>query len=192
MPTIQRNNISLNNLVYTTGYYVNPNWIVSLSPSKVGSGTAQWNASSLQGNPILNITPASGQVLAWSTSGWIPSGISSYSGSGSISTLGAVTLDGTVSGTLSTTNSTLLDSSPISSGDCIKYIIKAKHSTDIQSSEILLVANNGDSYMTQYGIVYTSSLLANFSTSISGSYINLYAQATNNNTDIKLFKTIIN
>ena len=75
MPIIQRNTTSLSNLVYNTGIYVNPSWILSLSASKVGSGTAQWNASQLQGYPIYTGVPSSGQVLSWTSSGWFPSGV---------------------------------------------------------------------------------------------------------------------
>ena len=75
MPIIQRNTTSLSNLVYTTGIYINPNWIVSLAAGKVGSGTAQWNASQLQGYPIYTGVPSSGQVLSWTSSGWFPSGV---------------------------------------------------------------------------------------------------------------------
>jgi len=82
MPIIQRNTLSLNNLVYTTGNYVNPNWIVSLSPNKVGSGVAQWNAGQLQGYNISTGVPVAGSVLTWTTaSGWQPSGISGGFGS---------------------------------------------------------------------------------------------------------------
>lgn len=195
MPLIQRNTITLSNLVYTTGNYVNPHWIVSLSPAKVGSGIAQWNASQIRGYPVYTGVPTSGQVLAWTSSGWYPSGITSGGGGGSSAccdALGFVTVNGTTSGILSTTGVTLIQSSPLSSGDCLKYITKAKYGTDLQSSEILLVANSSDSFMTQYGIVYTNSFLANFSCEISGSYINLFGQAVNANTEIKLFKITIN
>jgi hypothetical protein len=57
MPIIQRNTLTLQNVVYTTGNYIDPNWIVSLSPNKVGSGVAQWNAGQLQGYSISTGIP---------------------------------------------------------------------------------------------------------------------------------------
>ena len=76
MPLIQRNQLTLSNLVFTTGNYVNPNWIISLSPAKVGSGIAQWNAAQLQGRPIYTGVPGTGTALSWNASGgyWMASG----------------------------------------------------------------------------------------------------------------------
>jgi len=186
MPLIQRNKLTLSNVVWTTGNYVNPPWIVSLSPAKVGSGIAQWNAAQIRGYPVYTGIPTSGQVLAWTSSGWYPSGVTSTN-----TNFGFVYLDGTISGNLSTTNPTLIESSPISSGDCIKYVTKSTYGTSVQSSEILLVANSSTCTLTEYAVVYTNSLLANFSCEISGSYINLFGRAINANTEIKLFKTMI-
>jgi hypothetical protein len=200
MPIIQRNTISLSNLVFTTGNYINPSWIVSLSPAKVGSGTAQWNASQLQGYPIYTGVPSSGQVLSWTSSGWFPNTITasgSFISSGNISTTGTITsgfttFDGTTSGYLSSTNYALVDSYPVSSGNCIKYITKAAYSGAIHVSEILIASDGNDAYMTEYGTVYSSGNLINFSVSYSSNNINLYAKPSYANTSIKLFKTIVN
>jgi hypothetical protein len=70
VPFIQRNSVSLNNVVYTTGRYENPNWIVSLSPSKVGSGTSQWNASHIQSYFVDPNDIRSGEYLFFTGSGW--------------------------------------------------------------------------------------------------------------------------
>jgi hypothetical protein len=77
MPIIQRNQLVLSNLVYTTGNYINPNWIVSLSPYKVGNTVAQWNANKLQGYPIYTGVPISGNTLSWNEASgyWMSSGI---------------------------------------------------------------------------------------------------------------------
>lgn len=71
MPVIQRkyNSLNLNNIVYATGNYINPSWITSLSPAKVGSGLAQWNASQIIGYPISSGV-VSGEVLYFTGSGW--------------------------------------------------------------------------------------------------------------------------
>jgi hypothetical protein len=194
MPVVQRNSLVLNNVVYTTGNYVNPSWITSLNPSKVGNTVAQWNASQIQGIPVYTGIPTSGQVLAWTSSGWFPTTITT-GGNSSISgtiTTGFSTLDGSVSGYLSNTNSTLVDSYPISSGNCIKYITKAVYSGAIHASEILIASDGTDAYMTEYGTVYSSGNLINFNVSYSSSNINLYAKASHANTSVKLFKIIIN
>lgn len=79
MPLIQRNSILFSNLVYTSGRYVNPVWITSLSAAKVGSGIAQWNAAQLSGYGLNISSPSGGDVLLYSDSGYwynsqIPSG----------------------------------------------------------------------------------------------------------------------
>lgn len=44
----------------------------SVTAAQVGSNIAQWNASSLQGNPISATSPSSTDVLAWNGSAWAP------------------------------------------------------------------------------------------------------------------------
>lgn len=193
MPVTQRSKIVLNNVVYTTGNYINPTWIVSLSPSKVGNSTAQWNASSLQGYPVDSGVPESGQALVFSGTKWVPSGITATGGSSSgIFISGSTTLDGTSSGVLTDTSVTAIDSSPISSGDSIKYITKSSYSTDLQASEIILISDGTNVNMSEYGLIYSTDRLVVFSAGMSGSDIVLYGQAVNANTTVKLFKTVIN
>jgi len=75
MPITQRNTLAPNNLVYTTGNYINPLWILSLAPAKVGSGIPQWNASQLQGRYVSPNYPLIGDVLQWNGSSWFPTGV---------------------------------------------------------------------------------------------------------------------
>ena len=134
---------------------------------------------------ITNKLYASGTMLHWNGSA-----INNTSSSGNILT-GNVVLNGTISGVLSNTNLATIDSTPYSSGDCVKYIVKAKYGTAVQASEILITSDGTDSYMTEYGLIYTSGLLADISTSFSSSNIVLSAQATNSNTSIHMFKILI-
>ena len=134
---------------------------------------------------ITNKLYASGTTLHWNGSA-----INNTSSSGNILT-GNVVLNGTISGVLSDTNLTTIDSTPYSSGDCVKYIVKAKYGTAVQASEILITSDGTESYMTEYGLIYTSGLLADISTSYSSSNIILSAQAINANTSIRIFKILI-
>lgn len=193
MPLIQRNTLSLNNVVYTTGNYINPPWIISLSPHKVGNTIAYWNANRIQGYSVSTGIPASGQALVFSGSQWVPSGISTGGGSTSgIFISGFTILDGTSSGTLVDTSVAAIDSYPIASGDTIKYITKSSYGSDLQASEIILISDGTDVFMSEYGLVYSNNKLVTFSADISGSDIVLYGQAVNANTSIKLFKMAIN
>lgn len=193
MPITPRSRLVIANVVYTTGNYYNPNWITALSPSKVGNTTAQWNADKLQGVNISTTSPAQGEVLTYNGTSWIPSGISTAAGSTSgIFLSGSTTLDGTSSGVLSDTSVTAIDSSPIVSGDLIKYITKSSYSADLQGSEIILVSDGTTVSMSEYGLIYSSDRLVTFSADMSGTDIVLYGQAVNANTTVKLFKTVVN
>ena len=103
MPIIQRDKLTLNNVVFTTGRYIDPTWIISLSASKVGNSVAQWNASSIQGFPVYTGGIQSGNVLSWSSSGWFPN--INIVTSGSLTVAGGIQLP---SGIPSTTANILL------------------------------------------------------------------------------------
>lgn len=193
MPITPRSRLIIANVVYTTGNYYNPNWITALSPSKVGNFIAQWNANKIQDVAISTDTPEYGDALRYNGIQWIPSGIASGGGSSSgIFISGSTTLDGTSSGVLTDTSVTAIDSSPISSGDSIKYITKSSYSTDLQASEIILISDGTTVNMSEYGLIYSTDRLVVFSADMSGSDIVLYGQAVNANTTVKLFKTVIN
>ena len=167
----------------STLFYVDSGGYIS-TPS---SGVATWNASQLKGYEVSGNVPVTGQVLTWNGTSWYAADVSP---SGKIFT-GNVMLNGAISGVLSDTNLTTIDSTPYSSGDCVKYIVKAKYGTSVQASEILVTSDGTESYMTEYGLIYTSGLLADISTSFSSSSIVLSAKATNSNTSIHMFKILI-
>lgn len=143
---------------------------------------------------VLNVHNSQGSILVEPISHYVDGdqivGDIYVRNSGNLFT-GNVMLNGAISGTLSNTNLTTIDSTPYSSGDCVKYIVKAKYGTAVQASEILITSDGTDSYMTEYGLIYTSGLLADISTSYSSSNIVLSAKATNSNTSIRIFKTLI-
>lgn len=86
MALIQRAYPTYKNLVYSSGLYENPNWIVSLSPAKVGSGVPQWNAARILGYPIYTDGAASGQALVFTGSGFKVLPVSGGTGSGTVFT----------------------------------------------------------------------------------------------------------
>lgn len=182
-------------VVYTSGEYVDPEWITYLNPAKVENQYPLWNANKLQGFPISDQAPFPDQVLQWDAlnNKWTPSTIQTGSTiSSEIINLGHSTINGSISGTLTDTSITSIDSSPLSSGDTIKYITKSVYSTDIQASEIILISDGSNVFMSEYGVLYNNDKLVTFSADMSGSDIVLYGQAENANTTIKLFKTVIN
>jgi hypothetical protein len=156
--------------------------------STPSSGLATWNASLLNGYSVSNASPSSGQVLTWNGTSWTP--VSTALNGNNIFT-GNVVLNGAVSGVLSNTNINTIDSTPYSSGDCIKYIIRTKYGNTTQGSEILLVSDGTDTYMTEYAQVYTSGQLITFSADYNSSNIRLLGQAKYSNTSVHMMKVLI-
>jgi hypothetical protein len=164
------------------------------------SGLATWNASQLKGYPVSGNVPATGQVLSWNGNSWYAADVTAggdhiigdiyASPSGKIFT-GNVLLNGAISGVLSNTTITPIDSTPYASGDCIKYIIKAKYGSAVQATEVLVVSNGTDSYMTEYGVLYSSGKLLDVSADFNSSNIRLLGQATYSNTSIHMMKVLI-
>jgi len=91
-----------------------------------------------------------------------------------------------VSYTLNSTNSTTVDST---SGNAIKYLIKAQYNSDTQLEECLIISKSNNVYITVYGQLYTSSqpLISVDASSVSG-IINLSMIAANSGTNINLYK----
>ena len=104
---------------------------------------------------------------------------------------GNVMLNGAISGVLSNTTITPIDSTPYASGDCIKYIIKAKYGSAVQATEVLVVSDGTDSYMTEYGLLYSSGKLLDVSADLNSSNIRLLGQATYSNTSVHMMKVLI-
>lgn len=127
-----------------------------------------------------NTVPTSGQYV-------YSNGDGSFSTSSTLRT-GYATIDGTVSYTLTDTNSTLIDSSV---PNAVKYLIKAEYLLDVQILECLAVSREGNVYITTYGLLYNNQQLARIDAQMYGGYINLYATATYPNTTIKLYKILI-
>lgn len=170
-------------IIYETGKYFNPPWIEGLDPSKVRNVEAVWNANRIQDNAVSNVRPQNGDVLVWNGVQWEPKVVTGVGGS---SSGGEV-----ITYTLSSTAETSVDSTPVASGECIKYIAKAKYSSSIHSTEILVNCDGTDAYMTEYAQIYSSSNLIQFRVDLNSSNIRLLATATNSNTSLKLLKVVL-
>lgn len=170
-------------LVYNTEKYFNPAWIDGLAPEKVGNADPVWNAERLQGQLVSDAWPNIGDVLSWNGIKWEPV---SGGGIGSGGTSGGEI----ISYTLSTTGETAVDTTSIAT-DCIKYIIKAKISGSIHSTEILVNTDGSDAYMTEYAQLYSSSPLVTFKVDLNSSNIRLLATAQNADTSLTLLKVVL-
>ena len=79
----------------------------------------------------------------------------------------------------------------VSTARSIKYTVQVAAGTSYQVSEILLIHNDTDVSMTQYGVVTTGSELATFDADISASYVRLLTTPVNANTTFKIVRSTI-
>lgn len=73
----------------------------------------------------------------------------------------------------------------------VKYQVQVTSSTDYQISELLLIHDGTNSYITEYGLLTTNAILMNYDTDISGGSVRLLISPTNNDNTIKFTKTSI-
>lgn len=85
----------------------------------------------------------------------------------------------------------LLDYFSTSNYRSVKYQVQVTSSTDYQISEISLIHDGTNSYLTEYGLITTSGTLISYDTDISGGNARLLMNPVNNINTIKLVKTSI-
>lgn len=73
----------------------------------------------------------------------------------------------------------------------VKYQIQVTSGSDYQTSEVSLIHNGSNSFLTEYGVITTNSSLINYDTDMSGGSVRLLMSPTNNINTIKFVKTSI-
>lgn len=79
----------------------------------------------------------------------------------------------------------------VSTARSIKYTVQVAAGTSYQVSEILLIHDDTNVSMTQYGVVTTGSELATFDADISAGYVRLLTTPVNANTTFKIVRSTI-
>ena len=105
-------------------------------------------------------------------------------------TNGAIT-----SATLTTTTTTadqVVDTIACATARTVKYLVSVKSGTSYQSSEILIVHNDTDVFITEYGTILTGVSLVTFSANILSTNLQLLVTPVNAATTIKAIRTIVN
>jgi hypothetical protein len=74
----------------------------------------------------------------------------------------------------------IIDSFPISDYRSAKYMVQVSSGTQYQSSEVLVVHNGTESYLTEYGFVQTNGTLCNVETRIEGGMVKLVSYGNYN------------
>jgi hypothetical protein len=113
-------------------------------------------------------------VIISGTSSELPPG-DSVGSAGFNSSEGAVQFLSSV--TSSSTAKTGLDTFPSGTYNTVIYTVQAKRANEVHSSDIKLVHNSSDVYTSEYGMVYSSGLLATYSGVLLSGQIELNAYA---------------
>ena len=67
-----------------------------------------------------------------------------------------------------------------------KYLIQMSVGDDFHATEVLLIHDGTNTYMTEYGTIVTNTSLGEFSSEISGGNVNLLVQPSQINTNVKV------
>ena len=115
---------------------------------------------------------------------------------GITNTSGTVTADAavksTVTGASNSTASFTMDTVALADFHVLEYIIYLSHSTaGTQAQKLLIMCNGTDHNHTEYGVMYSSSLLGTFSTATSGSDLQVRFTPVNSATSIEYIKQVI-
>lgn len=94
--------------------------------------------------------------------------------------------------TSNNTANQVLDIFSTSSYRSVKYILQITNSTNYQISEINLIHDGTNSYLTEYGLITTNGVLANYDTDINSGNVRLLMSPINNTNTIKIVRTVIN
>jgi hypothetical protein len=82
--------------------------------------------------------------------------------------------------TTSSSGQVVLDKFPATQLASAKYFIQAKSSTDYHTTEMVLVQDETNVWITEYGSIQTGPSLGSFSADISSGDVRLLFNATNN------------
>ena len=93
--------------------------------------------------------------------------------------------------TINTSNSDIVDSFSKNEYRTAKYIIQMTESNNYHSQEVLLVHDDTNVYMTQYGKVTSNTDLGVVDAEVSGNNVNLLVTPTTANTNIKTVRLFI-
>ena len=94
--------------------------------------------------------------------------------------------------TSATTADQVLDSISASTYRSVKYQIQATASTSYHATEVTVVHDGTDTFITEYGTITTGSSLATFTADVSGGNLRLLTTPTNAVTTYKVIATAIN
>lgn len=93
--------------------------------------------------------------------------------------------------TINTSNSDIVDSFSKNQYRTAKYLVQMTHATDYHSTEVLILHDDTNVYLTQYAKVTSNNDLGVIDAEISGNSVNLSVTPTSANTNIKTIRLLI-
>ena len=97
-----------------------------------------------------------------------------------------------IAATLSTTNQQLVDRFSLEDYRSVKYFVQMTNGTDYHVTEVVILHDGTNVYVSEYGTMYTNSSLGTLTADISGNYVRLLATPTNSTTtSVKGHRTLV-
>jgi hypothetical protein len=90
-----------------------------------------------------------------------------------------------------TTADQVVDTIVASTYRSVKYIVQMTEGTDYHTTEVLIVHDGTDTYMTEYGTMFTSASLGTISSDISSGNLRLLVSPVSTNTTVIVHKTML-
>lgn len=177
-----------NNDIITLNYW-GANYI-DATPVFITANNA-WNAANAVYNLANNASTTANTAYALSNSVYSVANSALAATATKISNLQFANLNSISVTTSTNTSNQILDSFSTTTYRSIKYLIQVTSSTNYQTSEIILVQDGTNAYITEYGIVTTSGSLMTYDANISGGMVQLLMNPVNNINTINLVKTSV-
>lgn len=91
------------------------------------------------------------------------------------------------------TSEQIVDNFDLSTYQAAEYVVSIKDNTanGYQVSKLILLHDTGDSYVTEYGVIYSNSMLGTFSANANSTHSRLTVTPTQTDTQLKISRTLI-
>ena len=91
------------------------------------------------------------------------------------------------------TSEQIVDNFDLTAYQAAEYVVSIKDNTanGYQVSKLILLHDTGDSYVTEYGVIYSNGMLGTFSANANSTHSRLTVTPTQSDTQLKISRTLI-
>jgi len=91
------------------------------------------------------------------------------------------------------TSEQIVDNFDLTTYQAAEYVVSIKDNAanGYQVSKLILLHDTGDSYVTEYGVIYSNSMLGTFSANANSTHSRLTVTPTQSDTQLKISRTLI-